>query len=98
MLFKVFKEFTQKEVKAGRVMYKNDVTSSSADEIRLKVSCRDATSTAQISVLMLPASYWEPLHIKTLRQLSVEESTSAIIGRNILEVRTTFYFIFIPHL
>lgn len=35
---------------------------------------------------MLPPSYWEPPILKTCNELSVEESTSGLINKAVLEV------------
>ncbi|KAL1493095.1 hypothetical protein ABEB36_011222 [Hypothenemus hampei] len=78
--------FTQEEVNLGHVKYLNDVPSANADEITLKIRCKDAINVAQISVLILPSSYWDPLQLKRLKKLTVEESTSALITRDNLEV------------
>lgn len=83
---KIVNKFTQTDVNNGLISYQNDVTTSSADEIGLKIRCRDAINVANFGTWMLPASYWEPLKVKTSRILYVEESTSAIIGKNTLEI------------
>ncbi|EFA11160.2 Chondroitin sulfate proteoglycan 4-like Protein [Tribolium castaneum] len=78
--------FTQADVVSGRVSYINEVSNSDADEIELTVRCKDAVNVAQLGVLILPSTYWEPLEIKSVNKLIVEESTSAIITKNILEI------------
>ncbi|CAG9759266.1 unnamed protein product [Ceutorhynchus assimilis] len=86
---KILKHFTQEDVNLGFVYYQNDVTSGNADEISLKIRCKDAVNVAQIGVLILPSSYWEPLQLKRLKKLTVEESTSALITKDNLEIIQT---------
>ncbi|XP_050314134.1 chondroitin sulfate proteoglycan 4 isoform X2 [Anthonomus grandis grandis] len=81
--------FTQEDVNLENVRYHNDVTTGNADEIGLKVTCKDALNVAQLAVLILPSSYWEPLQLKRLKKLTVEESTSALITKDNLEVIQT---------
>ncbi|XP_066152792.1 chondroitin sulfate proteoglycan 4 [Euwallacea fornicatus] len=83
---KILKHFTQEDVNLGHVKYQNDVTSGTADEVGLKIRCKDAVNVAQIGVLILPSSYWEPLLLKRLKKLTVEESTSALITRDNIEI------------
>ncbi|XP_030746194.1 chondroitin sulfate proteoglycan 4 isoform X2 [Sitophilus oryzae] len=83
---KPLKHFTQEDINLGQVQYHNDITSGNADEIGLKIRCKDAVNVAQISVLILPSSYWEPLQLKRLKKLTVEESTSTLITKDNLEV------------
>ncbi|XP_076261908.1 chondroitin sulfate proteoglycan 4-like protein isoform X2 [Rhynchophorus ferrugineus] len=83
---KSLKHFTQEDLSLGNVKYLNDVTSGNADEIGLRIRCKDAVNVAQIGVLILPSSYWDPLQLKRLKKLTVEESTSALITKDNLEV------------
>lgn len=71
---------------AGSVSYVHELSTTDADEIKLRVRCKDAISIAQIGVWILPASFWEPLHVKNLQTLVVEEATSVLITRNTLQV------------
>lgn len=82
--------FTQADIESGAVSYHNNLSTASADQIELRVRCRDAVSVAQLGIWMLPAVYWEPLQLKMSRSLVVEESTSALINKMILEVRSYF--------
>lgn len=78
--------FTQAAIDFGEISYINEATTSNADEIGLRIKCKDAVSVAQLGVWILPSTYWEPFEIKTLNKISVEESTSAVISKKILEV------------
>lgn len=84
--FQTLSDFSHVDVIAGSVSYVHELSATDADEIKLRVKCKDAISAAQIGVWMLPASYWEPLITKNLRTLVVEESTSALINKNTLQV------------
>lgn len=79
-------KFTQADINEGLISYKNNLSTASADEVGLRVRCRDAINIAQLGIWMLPAIYWEPLQVKMSRNLMVEESTSALIDSSILEV------------
>nr|XP_023011888.1 chondroitin sulfate proteoglycan 4 [Leptinotarsa decemlineata]XP_023011889.1 chondroitin sulfate proteoglycan 4 [Leptinotarsa decemlineata] len=83
---KVIKSFTHEDIMKGHISYLNEHSGVNADEIGLKVSCRDAVNVAQLGVWMLPSNYWEPLEPKTLKKLFVEESTSVLITKNTLEM------------
>lgn len=80
-------EFSQAQVNEGYITYIHKRGSENADEVELHVRCHDAVSTAQLNIWMLPATYWDPLTVTTCRSLVVEESTSALINKNILEVK-----------
>lgn len=75
---------------AGSVSYLHELSVADADEISLRIRCRDAITVAQLGVWMLPASFWEPLVVKNCKTLSVEESTSALISKNVLQVSKLF--------
>ena len=62
------------------------MNTASADEVGIKVHCRDAVSVTQLRIWMLPPSYWEPPILKTCNELFVEESTSGLINKAVLEV------------
>ncbi|CAH0562469.1 unnamed protein product [Brassicogethes aeneus] len=80
--------FTQEDINMGRVSYLNEHSKNNenADEIYIRVRCKDAVNVAQLGVWILPSIYWEPLQVKNAKKLSVEESTSALITKKILEV------------
>lgn len=82
----ILSNFTQSDIDVGKVSYINEATTSTADEIGLRIKCKDAVSVAQLGVWILPSTYWEPFEVKTLNKISVEESTSAVISKNVLEV------------
>lgn len=69
-----------------KIFYLNNGGATSADEINLRVRCRDALTTVQLGVWILPASYWKPLIVRNLRTLTVEETTSALLNKAIIEV------------
>ncbi|XP_056646513.1 chondroitin sulfate proteoglycan 4 [Diorhabda sublineata] len=83
---KGIKNFTQDDLNKGYISYLNEHLGVSADEIGMKVVCKDAVNIAQLGIWMLPSYYWELLEIKTLKKLSVEESTSVLITKKTLEV------------
>ncbi|GJQ68142.1 putative chondroitin sulfate proteoglycan [Trypoxylus dichotomus] len=78
--------FTHAQLKKGYIFYANEVHTESVDKVGIKVQCKEAVTNAHLLILMLPPSYWEPLALKTIRTLMVEESTSAIINKQTLEV------------
>ncbi|XP_068618390.1 chondroitin sulfate proteoglycan 4 [Battus philenor] len=78
--------FTQLDVAAGRVAYKNTVPNIPSDCFRFKVMCLDTWGEGKYSIKIFPSSYWEPLRVTTNRPLIVEESTSVNITKDILEV------------
>ncbi|XP_019760594.2 chondroitin sulfate proteoglycan 4 isoform X2 [Dendroctonus ponderosae] len=82
----VLQHFTQEDINLGHIKYQNEDPSGDADEIGLKIRCKDAINVAQIGVLILPSSYWEPLQLNRLKKLTVEESTSALVTKDNLEV------------
>ncbi|CAG9855229.1 unnamed protein product [Phyllotreta striolata] len=83
---KAVKNFTQDDINKGHISYLNEHIGVNADEIGMKVTCKDAANIAQLGVWMLPSNYWEPLEVKTLKKLSVEEATSVLISKKTLEV------------
>ncbi|XP_060516425.1 chondroitin sulfate proteoglycan 4 [Cylas formicarius] len=82
----ILKNFTQESINKGQILYRNDLATGNADEIGLKIRCKDAVNLAQVGILILPSSYWEPLQLKRLKKLTVEESTSMLITKDNLEV------------
>lgn len=80
------KNFTHEDITKGLISYLNEHLAGNADEIAIRIRCKDAINVAQLGVWMLPSSYWDPLDVKSLRKLSVEESTSALITKKVLEV------------
>uniref|UniRef100_A0A6P7H1L8 Chondroitin sulfate proteoglycan 4 n=1 Tax=Diabrotica virgifera virgifera TaxID=50390 RepID=A0A6P7H1L8_DIAVI len=84
--FQVVKNFTQDDINKGYVSYLNEHLGVNADEVGMKVTCKDAVNIAQLGIWILPSNYWEPLEIKTLNKISVEESTSVLITKKFLEV------------
>lgn len=67
-------------------VHEESSSSISADQVQLRIRCKDAINVTQLNIWMLPASYWDPLVVKHSRTLLVEESTSAIIDKSIIEV------------
>ncbi|KAJ8970004.1 hypothetical protein NQ314_001433 [Rhamnusium bicolor] len=72
---KVIKNFTQDDINQGLISYLNEHSGGNADEIGIRIRCKDAVNVAQLGVWMLPSNYWDPLDVKSLKKLSVEEST-----------------------
>ncbi|KAJ8949136.1 hypothetical protein NQ318_012884 [Aromia moschata] len=77
----IIRNFTQEDISQGLVSYLNEHTGGNADEIGIRVRCKDAINVAQLGVWILPSNYWDPLEVKSLKKVSVEESTSALITK-----------------
>lgn len=78
--------FTQADIIGERLVYWNrDV--ASMDKIKYRVTTKGVWAEGEIMVRIYPPAYWEPLRIRRNQTLFVEESTSVIISRDILEVR-----------
>ncbi|XP_053692185.1 chondroitin sulfate proteoglycan 4 [Sabethes cyaneus] len=77
--------FTQADIIAERLVYWNrDV--ASMDKIKYRVSTKGVWAEGQIVIRIYPPAYWEALRIRRNQTLFVEESTSVIISRDILEI------------
>lgn len=53
---------------------------------RYQVSIKNITAEGEVLVRIYPAAYWEPLQVRKNQTLYVEESTSVVISKDILEV------------
>ncbi|ETN60505.1 kon-tiki [Anopheles darlingi] len=77
--------FTHADVLADRIVYWNrDV--ASMDRIKYRVGTKGVWSEGEILVRIYPPAYWEQLRIRRNQTLFVEESTSVIISRDVLEI------------
>ncbi|KAL1375850.1 hypothetical protein pipiens_017241 [Culex pipiens pipiens] len=77
--------FTQADLIGERLVYWNrDV--ASMDKIRYRVTTKGVWAEGAIMIRIYPPAYWEPLRIRRNQTLYVEESTSVIISRDILEI------------
>lgn len=90
--FKETNEFTQSLVNEDKIYYVNNGGTVTADEVNLRVRCRDAVTSVQLGIWILPASYWKPLVVRNLRTLVVEETTSALLSKSVLEVSCLLFF------
>lgn len=79
------KMFSQLDVNKERLIYWNtDV--ASMDKIRYRVATKGIWTEGELLIRIYPAAYWEVLQIRRNQTLYVEESTSVIISRDILEI------------
>ena len=53
---------------------------------RYRVHIKNITAEGEVMFRIYPSAYWEPLQVKKNQTLYVEESTSVLISRDILEV------------
>lgn len=53
---------------------------------RYRVHIKNITAEGEVVFRIYPSAYWEPLQVKQNHTLYVEESTSVLISRDILEV------------
>lgn len=54
---------------------------------RYRVTAKGISAEGEIMIRIYPPAYWDLLQIRRNKTLYVEESTSVIISRDILEVR-----------
>lgn len=79
------KNFTQLDVNNQKIIYWNtDV--ASMDKIRYRVTTKGIWTEGELLIRIYPAAYWDLLQIYRNQTLYVEESTSVIISRDILEI------------
>jgi len=57
---------------------------------RYRVHIKNITAEGEVMFRIYPSAYWEPLQVKQNHTLYVEESTSVLISRDVLEVG--FYY------
>ncbi|XP_055711491.1 chondroitin sulfate proteoglycan 4 [Phlebotomus papatasi] len=79
------KNFTQENVNQEKIIYWNTEVAS-MDKIRYRVAAKGIWTEGELLVRIYPAAYWELLQIRRNQTLFVEESTSVIISRDILEI------------
>ncbi|XP_058818725.1 chondroitin sulfate proteoglycan 4 [Topomyia yanbarensis] len=77
--------FTQADIIDERLVYWNREVAS-MDKIKYRVSTKGVWAEGEIMIRIYPPAYWEPLRIRRNQTLFVEESTSVIISRDILEI------------
>ncbi|XP_030567853.1 chondroitin sulfate proteoglycan 4 [Drosophila novamexicana] len=77
--------FTHLDIERERLVYWNTEIAS-MDKVRYRVHIKNITAEGEVIFRIYPSAYWEPLHVKQNHTLYVEESTSVLISRDILEV------------
>lgn len=77
--------FTQSDIEKERLMYWNTEVAS-MDKIKYRVTVKGVWSDGEIMIRIYPVAYWEQLVIRKNQTLYVEESTSVIISRDVLEI------------
>ncbi|XP_055645017.1 chondroitin sulfate proteoglycan 4 [Toxorhynchites rutilus septentrionalis] len=77
--------FSQADILGERLVYWNREVAS-MDKIKYRVVTKGVWAEGEIMVRIYPPAYWEPLRIRRNQTLFVEESTSVIISRDILEI------------
>lgn len=85
------RNFTQADIDRERLVYWNTEVAS-MDKIRFRVTTKGVSAEGEFLIRIYPAAYWETLQINRNQTLYVEESTSVIISRNILEVTNSTFF------
>lgn len=79
--------FTQEDLANGIVVYESTTYSTSRDNFKYHLSALNTSMNNNFYYIKIfPASYWEPLQIIANNSLLVEESTSAVITKQHLEV------------
>ncbi|XP_075152983.1 chondroitin sulfate proteoglycan 4-like protein [Haematobia irritans] len=77
--------FTHLDIERDRLVYWNTEIAS-MDKLRYRVHIKNITAEGEVIFRIYPSAYWEPLQVKKNQTLYVEESTSVLISRDILEV------------
>ncbi|KAH8391792.1 hypothetical protein KR215_003669, partial [Drosophila sulfurigaster] len=77
--------FTHLDIERERLVYWNTEIAS-MDKVRYRVHIKNITAEGEVIFRIYPSAYWEPLQVKQNHTLYVEESTSVLIARDILEV------------
>lgn len=65
---------------------------------RYRVTAKGISAEGEILIRIYPPAYWDLLQIRRNKTLYVEESTSVMISRDILEVRMRFFSIGFQHI
>ncbi|XP_053673462.1 chondroitin sulfate proteoglycan 4 [Anopheles nili] len=77
--------FSHADVLTDRIVYWNrDV--ASMDRIKYRVGTKGVWTDGEVMIRIYPPAYWEQLRIRRNQTLFVEESTSVIISRDVLEI------------
>ncbi|XP_068150661.1 chondroitin sulfate proteoglycan 4 [Drosophila tropicalis] len=77
--------YTHLDIERERLVYWNTEIAS-MDKVRYRVHIKNITTEGEIMFRIYPSAYWEPLQVKQNHTLYVEESTSVLISRDVLEV------------
>ncbi|XP_022230435.2 chondroitin sulfate proteoglycan 4 [Drosophila obscura] len=77
--------FTHLDIERERLVYWNTEIAS-MDKVRYRVHIKNITAEGEVVFRIYPSAYWEPLQVKQNHTLYVEESTSVLISRDVLEV------------
>ncbi|XP_055920234.1 chondroitin sulfate proteoglycan 4 [Eupeodes corollae] len=77
--------FTHLDVERDRLVYWNTEVAS-MDKVRYRVLIKNTVAEGEVIFRIYPSAYWENLLIKKNETLYVEESTSVLLSRDILEV------------
>ncbi|KAL9926209.1 chondroitin sulfate proteoglycan 4 [Glossina fuscipes] len=77
--------FTHLDIERDRLVYWNTEIAS-MDKVRYRVHIKNITAEGEVMFRIYPSAYWEPLQVKKNQTLYVEESTSVLISRDVLEV------------
>ncbi|ALC40229.1 kon [Drosophila busckii] len=77
--------FTHMDIERERLVYWNTEIAS-MDKLRYRVHIKNITAEGEVIFRIYPSAYWEPLQVKQNKTLNVEESTSVLISRDVLEV------------
>ncbi|XP_030384249.1 chondroitin sulfate proteoglycan 4 [Scaptodrosophila lebanonensis] len=83
--FTSLSNFTHLDIERERLVYWNTEIAS-MDKVRYRVHIKNITTEGEVIFRIYPSAYWEPLQVKKNQTLYVEESTSVLISRDILEV------------
>ncbi|XP_046806667.1 chondroitin sulfate proteoglycan 4 [Lucilia cuprina] len=77
--------FTHLDIERDRLVYWN-TEPATMDKVRYRVHIKNITAEGEVMFRIYPSAYWESLQVKKNQTLYVEESTSVLISRDILEV------------
>ncbi|XP_039952051.1 chondroitin sulfate proteoglycan 4 [Bactrocera tryoni] len=77
--------FTHLDIERDRLVYWNTEIAS-MDKLRYRVHIKNISAEGEVIMRIYPSAYWEPLQVKKNQTLNVEESTSVLISRDVLEV------------
>jgi chondroitin sulfate proteoglycan 4 len=79
------KNFTQLEVEKEKIAYMNTEIAS-MDRFKYRVTAKGVWTEGELLIRIYPTAYWEPLQIRRNQTLYVEETTNAMISRDVLEI------------